>query len=37
MTSTEFNTAEQMILDVVSELGGTPAAMMREDMLSYEK
>jgi len=26
-----------MILDVVSELGGKPAAMVREDMLSYEK
>lgn len=37
MTSTESNTVEQMILDVVSELGGKPAAMVREDMLSYEK
>lgn len=34
---TETSTFEQMILDSVSELDGKPAAMVREDMLSYGK
>src|SRR5437763_16842888 len=32
---TEANTVEQMILDAVTKLGGTPASMVREDALPY--
>ena len=37
MTFTESNTVEQMILDASAKLGGKPAAIVREDMLFYEK
>lgn len=37
MTFTESSTVEQMILDAAAKLDGKPAAMVREDMLSYEK
>src|SRR5262252_10452203 len=32
---TESNTVEQMILDAVTQRGGTPASMVREDALLY--
>jgi hypothetical protein len=32
---TESNTVEQMILAAVTQLGGTPASMVREDALHY--
>ena len=32
---TEANTVEQMILDTVTQLGGTPASMVREEAPPY--
>ncbi len=32
---TEANTVEQMILDAVTQRGGTPAPMVREEALPY--
>ena len=37
MTFTESNAFKQMILAAVAQLGGKPAAMVREYMLSYGK
>jgi hypothetical protein len=37
MTVTEANTVEYMLLYTAAKLGGKPASMVREYMLSYGK